>query len=362
MNDIKYYDIRDDIEKYPDAWCFLIWSKRGPGKTYSTLRMCVEDDIPFIFIKRTIEDVNLLCDRKKLSEDVSDEDLSPFNPLNRDFGWDIYPFNITNKGLAGFYHAREDDDGELKPYGKIVGWILAASAVSKYKGFSLHKADVLIFDEFIPKPWERVNKKEGDSVLDLYETVTRDRIKRGKPELKLICLANATDVHNPMFKTLQVVDIAAEMDILNREYTYLDDGTVLHFIPGDFDITDETKKTGIQKRMEGTAWGIMAYGGHFGYNDFSNIGRTSLKGYRPICSVSYQKDNFYIWLKEGDYYMTKSRHNSDRIYNLNKENDQKKFYIDYALDLREACIDGRMLFETYSMYDLIVNYRKNFSL
>lgn len=362
MSNIKvYYDIRDDLERYPEAWCLLIWSKRGPGKTYSTLRMCIEDDKRFVFMKRTIDDVNLMCSRME-TDNPDDNDLSPFSPLNRDFGWNIYPFIISAKGLAAFYHGEVGDDGKLHPVGNLLGWIVACSAVTKFKGFSMDAADYLIFDEFIPKPWERINKKEGDSVLDMYETISRDRIKRGKKELKLICLANATSLNNPMFNTLDVVDIAAEMDITDREYTYTEDGTLLHFIQGDFDITEDTVKTGIQKRMEGTPWGVMAYGGHFGYNDFTSIGRTSLKGYKPVCSCSYKKDNFYVYMKDGQYYMCKSRHNYDKVYNLNRENDQKLFFIDFCLDLREACIEGKMLFETYTMYDLIVNYKKYFSL
>ena len=362
MKNPKYYDIRNDMEAYPDAWCFLIWSKRGPGKTYSTLRMCIEDNKKFVFMKRTIEDVNLMCSRMEDSEDPDDNDLSPFSPLNRDFNWNIYPFIISAKGLAAFYHGEVGEDGKLHPVGNLLGWIVACSAVTKFKGFSMDAADYLIFDEFIPKPWERINKKEGDSVLDMYETISRDRIKRGKKELKLICLANATSLNNPMFNTLDVVDIAAEMDITDREYTYTEDGTLLHFIQGDFDINEETVKTGIQKRMEGTPWGVMAYGGHFGYNDFSSIGRTSLKGYKPVCSCSYKKDNFYIYRKDGQYYMCKSRHNSDKIYNLNRENDQKLFFQEEVIELREACIEGKMIFETFTMYDLIVNYKKYFTL
>lgn len=362
MKNHKYYDIRNDMEAYPDAWCYLIWSKRGPGKTYSTLRMCIEDSKKFVFMKRTIEDVNLMCSRMEASEDPNDNDLSPFSPLNRDFNWNIYPFIISSRGLAAFYHGEVGDDGKLHPVGNLLGWIVACSAVTKFKGFSMDAADYLIFDEFIPKPWDRINKKEGDSVLDMYETISRDRIKRGKKELKLICLANATSLNNPMFNTLDVVDIAAEMDITDREYTYTEDGTLLHFIQGDFDITEETVKTGIQKRMEGTQWGVMAYGGHFGYNDFSSIGRTSLKGYKPVCSCSYKKDNFYIYMKDGQYYMCKSRHNSDKIYNLNRENDQKLFFQEEVMELREACIEGKMIFETFTMYDLIVNYKKYFTL
>ena len=49
MNKVKYYDIKHDLAAYPDAWCYLIWSKRGPGKTYSTLRYCIENKILFMF-------------------------------------------------------------------------------------------------------------------------------------------------------------------------------------------------------------------------------------------------------------------------------------------------------------------------
>lgn len=106
----------------------------------------------------------------------------------------------------------------------------------------------------------------------------------------------------------------------------------------------------------------MAYGGHFGYNDLSAIGRVSLKRYKPVCAVSYKRDNFYIYMRDGLYYMCKTRSATNNIYNLNRENDQKLFYLEYAIDLRIACIEGKMIFETFTMYDLIVNYKKFFSL
>lgn len=51
-----------------------------------------------------------------------------------------------------------------------------------------------------------------------------------------------------------------------------------------------------------------------------------------------------------------------RIYNLRIENDQKAFYIDWCIDLQEASIDNRMMFEQYTMYDLIMNYRQFFKI
>ena len=29
-----YYHISEDLKKYPNYWLYVVWSRRGPGKTY----------------------------------------------------------------------------------------------------------------------------------------------------------------------------------------------------------------------------------------------------------------------------------------------------------------------------------------
>lgn len=351
---MKYYDIREDLEAYPDAWCYLVWSKRGPGKTYSTLRYMIENDRKFVFLKRTIEDIKMLCvsgDRYGV-----DFDISPFVPLNRDFGWNIKPVHIL-KGIAGFY--RCDENG--KPTGEPVGYCAALSASKDIKGFDLSICDFLVFDEFIPKKHERLNRNEGDQLLDIYMTIRRDRVTRGRPELRLICLANATSVNNPTFQVLDVVDTAVRMDVDGEHKKYLADrGIFLHSIPAT--VGSEAKPSGIELAMSGTEWAEMAFGGHFAYDDFSSVKRIRIKGYQPICSYTYKKHDVYIYGKDGWYYATKSKCKAPYHYNLNRENEQKKFWYDFVSDLRDETIEDRFQFEDFSMYDLIVNYRKIFDL
>lgn len=351
---MKYYDIRDDLKAYPDAWCYLVWSKRGPGKTYSTLRMCIEDKKKFVFIKRTIEDVKMLCASGKHKN--INFDVSPFVPLNRDFGWHIVPVKIE-KGLAGFYWCNENNE----PCGDPVGYCVALSIATDVKGFDMSECDYMIFDEFIPKRYETIKRNEGDSMLDIYMTISRDRVERGRGELKLICLANATSINNPTFMVLDVMDIASFMDMSNREFQYLEKRRILlHEIPGQE--VEEKDMTGIEIAMKGTEWAEMAFGGHFAYDDFSNVSHIRLKGYAPVCSVIYKKKHFYIYQKDGFYYMTSSKANNAPEYDLNRENEQKRFFYDYVGALMESNIDGKMKFETYSMYDLLVNYKKIFKI
>ena len=351
---MKYYDIRTDIQKFPDAWCYLVWSKRGPGKTYSTLRMMIEDKKKFVFLKRTKDDVKLLCAGGKRGVNF---DMSPFVPLNRDFGWDIKPMKIE-KGIAGFYHSNEEGE----PCGDPVGYCVALSAASDIKGFDLSECDYLIFDEFIPKAYEIIKRNEGDALLDIYMTISRDRIKRGRGELKLICLANATSINNPTFNILDVTDVAADMDIYDEEFRYQNERKILlhniHMDPKD----EPEEKSGIEIAMSGTAWHDMSFSGHFAYDDFSAVKHQRMKGYKPIVSYIYKKKQVFIYQKDGYYYATYARNDKCPVFNLARENEQKRFFNEYIFDLREACIEDKMQFTHYTMYDLIINYKKIFRI
>lgn len=349
----KYYDIREDLKKYPEAWCYLIWSERGPGKTYSTLRKMIEDKCKFVFMKRTNDDIDMLC--ASAGSRRLNFDISPFVPLNRDFGWHIKPVKIQ-KGLAGFYNS----DEEGNPSGCPLGYAVSLNIAGDVKGFDLSECEYMIFDEFIPKSYERVSRKEGDALLDVYMTIKRDRLERGLPDLKLICLANATSINNPTFNILEVVDKVAEMDVNNQEYYYDDRKIMLHKIPATEKAKEE--KSGIEIAMEGTEWADMAFGGNFAYDDFTAVGHSRLKGYKPLCSIIYKRKQFYVWMRDGNFYMTFAKSFDVPVYDLNTENDQKRFFYDYHSLLRNACINGRMKFEKYTMYDLVINYKKIYKI
>ncbi|MBO7713731.1 MAG: phage DNA encapsidation protein [Methanobrevibacter sp.] len=353
--DFKYYDLKDDLAKYPDAWCYLIWSARSDGKTYSTLRYCVENKKKFAFIKRTIDDVNMLCTHAK--SDDTKLNVSPFKPLNRDFGWNYMPIKV-NKGFAGFYNCDEND----KPYGDPVGYAVALAIATDVKGFDISEVDYIIFDEFIPARYARVKRTEGAALLDIYMTAKRDRKQRGREELKLVCIANATSINNPTFQVLEVTDIAARMDMTNTEYYYDQRKIMMHFIPGvELEQKNPEDLDGIEIAMMGTEWAAMSFGGHFAYDDFTAVKHIRLKGYQPLTAVRYNRKEYYIYIKDGYYYMCKSKAKVE-IYDLSRENEQKRFFYDYVFRLRDATISNRMAFSDYSMYDLIINYKNIFKI
>lgn len=354
-----YYHFRKDVEDYPDAVCYIVWSFRGPGKTYSALRMMIEDDIKFIYLKRTIDDIELICARS--NGVATDIDASPFVPLNRDFDWNIKPYSIK-KGIGCFYHANEEGCCVGDPLGRL----FALSKVKSVKGMDISEADYIILDEFIPQSHEIVKKKEADALMDLMLTASRDRIARGRKPLKLVLFANSENIACPITAGLEIMDDMAEMNNSGESIRYLEERGILlhHILPEEAPkVSEGQKKDGIYQMMAGTQWAEKAYKGLFTNNDFSNVTKMSIKKMAPYISIHYKNKDYYIYSKDnGNFYMTFTPASCPIRYDLNKENDQKLFYFDHLIDLQESCTEGRMKFEKYSMYDLLINYKKYFTI
>ncbi len=362
MNNAKsgtYYDVAEDLKRYPKAWCYIIIGGRNTGKTYGALMDCLKENKKHVFIKRCNNDVNMLCAGNHLGEKAGgyEVDLSPYKSINRDTGENIKAFKI-DEGLGSFY--RTDDEGGAS--GAPIGYLLSLAAIHKYKGFDMSDAEELIFDEFIPQPWERVNRKEGEQVMELYKTVARDRTLRGRSELKLICLANAVNVFNYTCEVLEITDIVADMSVRKRETFYDEDrGIFIRILKTSEEMMNNEQKTGIYKAMKDTAWGHMAFSNEFAYNDFTNVGKIPLKSFKPMIELKYKNKCFYIYVNEDKgYYMCKSPAKCPMSYDLNTDAGQISFYYDHAVDLRNELATGRMMFQKYSMYDLILNYKKRF--
>ena len=261
------------------------------------------------------------------------------------------------KGIGSFH--QRDPEGN-NPIGDALGYVFSLNAIGDIKGFN-YDADFLIFDEFIPKQWERVNRKEGDQLLDLYKTLDRDRIHRGLKPTKLVCLANATEINNPVFSVLEVVDIVAQMDD-QESFTYYDRGIFIRKVnnPG---FMEEEEKHPMYEALKETQWGQMALNGSFAYNDFSLVKGMSLKGAQPYCSIIYKRRQYYIYTKGAKYFATTSPYNQPKtVYNLDKESEAARYWLEVGFALRLEAVEGNVYFKTYTLYDVIFNFKKIFRL
>lgn len=352
-----YYHFEDDLLDYPDAWCYAVWSRRGPGKTYSALWYALDNNIPIIYMKRTDDDVDIITMGCEIAKDF---DPSPYAPINRDKGTNVKAVKL-HKGVGAFYHHDEEGD----PYGSPVSYIISFNQIKKYKGFDFSNVEWIIFDEFIPQQGEFNRRNEGEKLLELYMTVARDRQKRGRGALKLVLFANAEDISTPVTNELEIVDNMVDLNASGETHMYLEDRDImLHHITLDEVPLSSKEQTGIYKGMYGTAWHDKAFGGEFTHNDFSNVSKRTLKHSKGFIHLHHKTHDYFIYLNQdnGMYYMTSKPIRCMFDFDLNRENEQKKFWINHGIDLRLSCIDEKMKFERYTMYDLIMNYKKFFEV
>lgn len=355
---LKYYDFKYDLMMYPEAVIYIVISSRGRGKTYSALKYSYQNQIPIIYMKRTNDDVAFIC-----RPSIDGLDTSPYVPLNRDLGCDIRARLIDN-GVGGFWEYTKDEEGNEITDGLPISYALSLNAIKRVKGFEASRCKWILLDEFIPQIGERVLRNEGELLLDVYMTVSRDREKRGGDHLKLVLFANAEDISTPITNTLEVVDQIADLYASGKSHYYdADRKIMIHHITEDEVPLIEAERSGIYATMQGTTWGAKSFGGEFSKNDFSNVCKNNLKGYRGFIKLLYKQKEYFVYVNDaGLFYVSRSPTKCPITFDLNRETEQKAFYSAYQIDLRIATIEDRVKFQTYTMYDLIMNYTKIFNI
>lgn len=344
------------LAKKLGCWCLLIVGARNRGKTYSMLKYAIEQKEQIIFCKRTIDDVNLLCAASKSAD--FDDDLSPYADLNIDMGLNIQPHKMY-KGVASFNNIQEDNTFKA-------GFCFAISAVAKYKGFGgLRNCKYLVFDEFIPAPWEKTfSRLEGEAVIDLYQTASRDREERGNEPMLFVGLANANDLSNNLFNALEITDEVAEMAANHEEIRQIGRKLVVLVDDSKLKIAKDEEKTLIYQDMKNTTWGKVTFSNEFARNDLSCIGFRSIKGMKCRCLIIYKNEYWYVYQKEGYFYVceSKSNNNAIKVYNLDIEADLKPCYLKECVAIADAYIRHKALFQKFRMYDVIIHFKKFFNL
>lgn len=344
MKNEIYYSIEDDLNE--DDWCYVIIGGRGTGKTYGTLKYVYENDIPFSFIKRTNEEVKIMCGS-------GDIDLSPFKPLNRDLLCDIRPKGMS-KGIGAFYSYLNGENNSLP-----IGYIFSMNAIGDIRGFDASNTDIMIFDEFIPASYSRCNHSEGIQLLDLYKTISRDREIRGKEPLKLIMLANAYRLYNPCTESLGITDDLAEMKASGESVRHKN-GILIHLLDDNESFKERESSTAIMKSLKDTSWGRFALNNDFAFDDTSYIRSKSIKGYTPVCGFIYNSIHYYLYERNQNYYICRSRAYNVEVYDFSRVGDRDRFDFDWLPLLKIAIQDDRITFSDYSSFNLIRNYRDIF--
>ena len=320
----------------PDCPFAFVVGGRATGKSFGALKWCKEhfDETghPFIYMRRT----------KAQAELVATNIFNPYRPLNDLYGWNIEPFQVS-KGVYGFYDSITDQDGRKTPVGNYIGIIASLTTFSNFRGFDGSNIDTIVYDEFIKNKGEKAIRDEGFSLMNVFETVNRNREIIGGDPVKLICLSNSNALGNDIFVDLGLVNAVEFMKKKHRNQYYDYGRGIAIYDLSDSKISALKKNTALYKLDAGGEYSAMALGNEFEDYDRTNIKAVPIQEYKPL--VVCGELCFYQHKSEHLYYCTTHISGSPARYGATAV-EVTRFTRKYW-HLWEAYLSERVFFESF---------------
>lgn len=328
-----YIDMSSIIElKYPFTF---VTGARRTGKTYGALMYNLDNDIPFLYMRRTQKEINA-CKTPA---------LSPFTDINfargcdiqaKSMGADVIGFNDMSRGM------------------KLIAPGIALTTFHNVRGISGSQYRQILYDEFIPEKIARPIKGEFDAWANTYETLNSNRELHGDDPMQFLCLANSNAAANPIFMGLGLVRTLERIKRDHRAFWTDERRGILIVNAEASPISEKKKKTALGKLTSGTDFAAMAYENEYAFDDFSNIESRSLKEYRPEVTVG--EITIYRHKGRREYYISEHQAGSPEVYGSNER--EIEAFSRSAMRYRNAYLDGVMWFENYLVKVLFLKYTK----
>ena len=300
---------------------------RATGKTYGSLKKAKErfEELgrTFIYMRRMKSQADLL----------STDFFNPYKKLNSDLGWNVIPAPVA-KGISGFYN-----DGS----GACMGVIAAFSTFGSFRGFDASTTDLIIYDEFIRNAGERSIRDEGFQLMNVYETVNRNRELEGLPPVKMVCLSNSNSISNDIYVDLELVGIAEQQRKLRKNQFYLPERGIALYDLTDSEISKQKADTALYKMDTGGLYTAMSLNNEYEDYDTSLVKSEPLREFRPLVKIGAVC--VYEHKSERRFYVT--FHEAGTFPHFSMTSVEKERFVRKYIYLWENYLNERISFESF---------------
>ena len=313
----------------------FVTGARRIGKTYGCITYNLDNDIPFVYMRRTQKEINA----------CKSDQFSPFTDINMEReNTDIQAKSLV-PDVIGFYDKQKDN--------KLICPGIALTTFHNVRGISGAQYKQILYDEFIPEKIARPITGEFDAWSNAYETLNSNRELKGSSAIQFINLANSNAAANPIFMGLGLVRVLEKIKNEKRELWTDDRRGILLVNAEASPISERKKKTALGKLTQGTDFYKMAYDNEYAFDDFSNIVSRSLKEYKPIVEVG--EITIYQHKGRKEYYIsTHTAGTAPKVYGSNER--EIDAFSRSAGKLRDAYLDGVVWFENFLAKVLFLKY------
>ena len=158
-----------------DASIYIIIGSRCGGKTYGTLKHCIQDyknnGKRFVYVRRL---------KESLTQKNMGDLLLPFiqNDFCKPLIKELWGEDYSVRYWRGRFEVVNDEDKDIAP--ELIGYSASLNTVGTDKGKNYDNVYNIILDEFLPLKSERILKEEFDAWEQLQSTVYRSHGNESK--------------------------------------------------------------------------------------------------------------------------------------------------------------------------------------
>lgn len=303
----------------------IVVGGRGTGKTYGALKHAIEFERHIILMRRTQSQADL----------INKPEFSPINPVAYDMGLECQVKTISKYNSS---ITVGPDPEQLR----LLGFTAALSTFSNLRGFDASGVDLIVYDEFIPEVHERPLKEEGAALLNVYETVNRNRELQGRKPLQMLLLSNANRLDSPVLAELDLINVVDRMNKKGQEEWINPQRGIALFVLQHSPISEKKADTAIYKVSRNSKFSRMSLGNEFAFDDLTDVRSINLAGWK----LKAQLGPWYIYKKDRLWYI--SAHGAgtpSRIY-ADTEIDKRRFIFENP-SCRDRILQHKVLYENY---------------
>lgn len=322
----------DFVLNLPVPFIFVVGG-RGTGKTYGALKYVLDNNVRFGYMRRTQAQADV----------ISKPEFSPFKAVLRDYDFEIMTLPVT-KYNAAYYRAEMVDD-KLVAQGMPIGYTLALSTISNLRSFDMSDIELLIYDEFIPEKHERPLKHEADALWNAYETINRNRELSNTKPLKMLCLANANDLTNPIFVAMNIVNKVYDMAVKGQAITINESRGYAVVLLADSPISNRKRETALYKLTSGSEYAAMSIENSYNISpmDKANV---NLIEYVPL----YEVKGICLYRHKSNSHWYATRHNSGGVVSI----DYSLYKQRYRRAVQAAAARGLIRYESIAVRESLL--------
>lgn len=352
----KYIEVEPIILSYlreKDCHFYYFCGGRGTGKTYGALDMCRKIGVGELHLDNddTVNEKFLYLRRTGVEAQMcSIPEASPFKTYNRNEHYDISVEYNGQMGIGNFYL---DSDKT-----KHIGYSCALSTFSNLRGVDFSDVTFILFDECIPEKGKRNTVKDiGRLLLNMLETVNRNRALEGRNEVVLCMLSNPIDLGDDLLVQLKFTSILNNMTFRGQQ-KYTDVERSLHIERYvNHRVSNEKRKTALYKFATDEFF-EQSLSGEFTDNDMYAVRKVNLKDYTAFMNV----DGVGVYKHKTDTLFHICYSQAPSVYEFGayqREKVRELFYYTY----KRLVINNLVTYDSYACkiaFEQMIHYKPNY--